>query len=304
MWHHYKNGNYVVLISDTTGTKIRYNKENKLIPDRPESMDIKITNRCNHGCLFCHESSVTFGKEASYENLDKFAKTVLPFTECAVGGGNLMLNFKHTQYFLEKLKEAQCFPSITVKQEDFTKYSDIIEDWYINNLIYGVGVSLSDPTDSEFQEMLHRIPTAVIHVIAGLFNEQQYNELKGKNFKILILGYKNFRRGFTYYNAFKSSITKNIEWLYSMFNNLEKDFRVVAFDNLALEQLNIKGMISADRWNRFYMGDDGGYTFYVDLVEGNFAKNSTSIERFSIGDKTVIDMFNIITKEYNDDKHS
>ena len=41
----YKNGSYLVMILDD-GTKIRYNKLNMYKPDRVESMDIKITNKC------------------------------------------------------------------------------------------------------------------------------------------------------------------------------------------------------------------------------------------------------------------
>lgn len=41
----YKNGNYEVMIFDD-GTKIRYNNLDCLIPDFPESMDMKISNYC------------------------------------------------------------------------------------------------------------------------------------------------------------------------------------------------------------------------------------------------------------------
>ena len=300
MLHSYKNGNYKVFIDDKTGTKIRYNNEDALIPDRPESMDVKITNKCNHGCLFCHENSVLYGRKALNSNLRNFANKVLPLTEIAVGGGNLMLDFKHTKYFLKLLKDAQCFPSITIKQEDFVEYSDIIEDWYINKLIYGIGVSLSNPLDLEFQELLGRMPTTVIHVIAGLFNEEQFNELKNKHFKILILGYKKFRRGNLYYTVYEKSIEENIEWLNNNIESIKNSFDVVAFDNLALEQLDIKSQISDEEWNQFYMGDDGNYTFYVDLVNNVFAKNSTSIKRHSIGNKTIVEMFDTIRKEKDD----
>lgn len=47
-----QNGNYTLkFLSD--GTKIRYTEEDEFIPDRPESMDIKITNKCNMGCRYC-----------------------------------------------------------------------------------------------------------------------------------------------------------------------------------------------------------------------------------------------------------
>lgn len=50
----YTNGNYNVTLSLKDGTKIRETEEDEFIPSRPESIDIKITNKCDIGCLFCH----------------------------------------------------------------------------------------------------------------------------------------------------------------------------------------------------------------------------------------------------------
>ena len=46
-WKEYKNGNYTVRINLENGTKIRYNNEDSMIPEYPESIDITITNQCN-----------------------------------------------------------------------------------------------------------------------------------------------------------------------------------------------------------------------------------------------------------------
>ena len=75
-------------------------------------------------------------------------------------------------------------------------------------------------------------------------------------------------------------------------------FNVVSFDNLAIEQLDIKDIVSYKDWDEFYMGDDSQYTFYLDLVEGKFAGNSLAPrdERYDILDN-IDDMFNKIRKE-------
>ena len=44
------------------------------------------------------------------------------------------------------------------------------------------------------------------------------------------------------------------------------------------------------------MGDDGNYTFYLDLVEGNFGKNSLATDRYPIMDN-IDDMFQKIVSE-------
>ena len=52
-WVKYHNGNYDVFINLENGTKVRKNDLDNLTPEYPESMDIKITNRCKHGCAMC-----------------------------------------------------------------------------------------------------------------------------------------------------------------------------------------------------------------------------------------------------------
>ena len=67
-------------------------------------------------------------------------------------------------------------------------------------------------------------------------------------------------------------------------------FNVVSFDNLALAQLDVKNYLPEEDWDSFYMGDDGGFTFYIDMVKGEFGKNSLATDRFPIMDN-IDDMF-------------
>lgn len=48
-------------------------------------------------------------------------------------------------------------------------------------------------------------------------------------------------------------------------------------------------------WDKQYMGDDGKYTFYIDLVDGTYAKNSVSHIRYPINGKTIDEMFQHIS---------
>ena len=73
---------------------------------------------------------------------------------------------------------------------------------------------------------------------------------------------------------------------------------MLSFDNLAIEQLPAVRDVVGSNWDTFYMGDDGNYTFYIDLVAGTFAKNSCIDERFPIGDKSMDEMFNFIREKY------
>lgn len=295
MFAQYINGNYNVIVSLEDGTKIRYNdRDSSFIPSRPESMDVKISNQCNHYCSFCHEDSRPDGKLATLEAMTNFVDGVLPYTEIAVGGGNLMESYKHTEIFLNMLKGVDAIPSITVRQDDFIKYFNIIQEWKDKELVYGIGVSLTDASDPRLYRYLEQCPTAVLHVIAGILAEKDYKMLAGRNLKMLILGYKKIRRGLKLYSAFSEYIEQNVVDLESHFDDFKDDFAIVSFDNLALKQLHMREHVSPQDWEEYYMGDDGVYTFYVDLVEEEFAKSSTSLARRKINGMTTIEMFNFI----------
>ena len=84
----YLNGNTSVVIYQD-GTKVREIldiESNGFI--HPESIDVKITNYCDMGCLYCHESSTTSGTHANLERLLKIIKCLPSGVELAIGGGN------------------------------------------------------------------------------------------------------------------------------------------------------------------------------------------------------------------------
>lgn len=299
MFVHYLNGNYIVILNLEDGTKIRYNNEDSFIPHRPESLDVKITDKCEHNCAFCHENSTVDGKRASFESMEKFVSTVPAYTEIAVGGGNLMLNIEHTETFLNMLKKAEAIPSITIRQDDFIKYQNIIKNWKKQHLIYGIGVSLTDAADEELYKTMEKFPTSVLHVIAGVLTEKDYNLLKNHNIKMLILGYKIRCRGLDFWSRGEQRIKKNQQNLEKHIPDFKKDFNTVSFDNLALEQLHMRQYVSPQTWETSFFGDDGHYTFYVDLVNGTYSKSSsTAGYNILIGKSSVIEMFNNIRRRY------
>lgn len=121
--------------------------------------------------------------------------------------------------------------------------------------------------------------------------------LQKKGVKILILGYKDFGRGHDFLNTEMGKIIdEKMTWLNQNLKNYINKFEVVSFDNLAIKQLNVKNILSEKEWDEFYQGDDGTTTMYVDLVKKQFAKTSTSNERYVLLDN-IEDMFDIIKKE-------
>ena len=281
-WVGYRNGNYDVLLNLDDGTKIRRTEEDYFDASLPESMDVKISNQCHHGCPFCHENSRPDGKICDLDLAAAVISTMHPYTEVAVGGGNLMENSEHTEKFLNMLIKQKCVPSITLRQEDFLENLDVVHRWRETGLVYGIGVSLADAKDSRLVAAMQDFPTSVLHVIAGIFSKDDVAELSNKGIKILILGYKDIRRGVSYHSEHETSIADNIQWLSDNIKDIMGAFKVVSFDNLALEQLPVREAVGEEAWESFYMGDDGTATFYIDLVEAQFARSSTSQDRYDL----------------------
>ena len=274
----YRNGNYNVAIFDD-GTKIRYNDLDCLIPEFPESMDMKISNYCPFGCPMCHEKSSEDGEYGKILH-HPFIKTLHSGTELALGGGAVTYH-PDLIPFLEELKEQGVLPSITINQRE---WEETKIDYLINNqLIYGLGVSFTNVDDEVWDKILS-YPNAVVHLIAGYHSRDVFEYFANKGAKILILGYKNWGRGEDYFKNYSNQIKVRMRELKEILPTLFTKCKVVSFDNLSIKQLDIRTVIGEEKWKEFYMGDDGQYTMYVDMVKQECAKSSTSPDRFPLSE--------------------
>ena len=70
----------------------------------------------------------------------------------------------------------------------------------------------------------------------------------------LFLGYKVLGRGESYQRIYDDLIAYNTKWLYRNIDRLINRFNVVGFDNLAVEQLNVKQIVND--WDCLFMGND------------------------------------------------
>lgn len=291
MWHKYKNGNHFVYINDKNGTKIRETIDKnatEFISDFADSVDFKITNKCFNNCPFCHEKSTSNGKEGCIDNW-KFLDTLHPYTEMAIGGGDI-LTFSKLYELLELLKSKNIYANITVSQNNI--FDNKIDYLVEHELVKGIGVSLYGYRKDDIAR-IKSLPNTVIHLINGVTAcEASFHQLADKDLKILILGYKTFGRGIDFVKD-SPWIQDNMNWVEKNIEDYMMKFKVVSFDNLAVEQLKLKDKLTEKQWELFYGGDDGTHTFYIDGVNKQFAKSSTSTERFDLLDN-IDDMFNII----------
>lgn len=287
----YQNGNYtVIMMSD--GTKIRMNNLDNLTPDFPESIDMKISNKCSGPkgfgpCGFCHEQSHPNGELANLSH--PLLDSLHPYTELALGGGNVL---EHPDLFpfLSRMKDQKVICNMTLHLDHFLGADSYIKYLQEEGYIHGIGISVNKIIDQDTIDKIKSIPNTVVHTIAGIMPIDGYKALYDNDIKLLILGYKYYGRGKEYIKH-DGKIMDRIGDLHSSLMDMMPHFNLISFDNLALEQLRVKELVDKDTWNRCYMGDDGDFTCYVDLVSETFAKSSVS-DRIPINSNKIEDLFN------------
>lgn len=279
----YQNGNCTVSLYDD-GTKVR-EFEDVPLPVYPESIDVKITNYCNAGCAYCHEMSTRSGTHGDLVRGLSIISQLPAGVEIAIGGGN-PLDHPELYSFLYVLKELGIVANMTVNQVHLQPHTDLITRLRNESLIHGLGISYRAASP-----LLHQFvdSNTVFHLILGVHKVEDLQEIQrcSPRAKVLLLGYKQVGRGIGY---FSQSVTNEIErWS----NQLPQFFGsniTLSFDNLAITQLHVRRFFSEKAWQQFYMGDDGQFTMYMDLVTQTYARSSTSSNKFPVTD-SIKDMF-------------
>lgn len=290
----YTNGNVNTRIY-SDGTKIRETMDDEFKPEFPENFDCNISTYCTNGCAFCYAGCSEKGRDANLMSFTNIWDNLHPYTEIAL---NLNSNIPaHFTEFLVMLKEKRVIANVTVNQKQLVEFWDYLLELTEKKLIHGIGISLNNIDELIGLDIPKHFPNAVIHTIVGITTDIEYTKLADGRHKVLILGYKNVGRGTKYYFNKMNSYYDCFGWLNKNLEFLMDKFKVLSFDNLALEQLNVKRLLTPEQWEQFYMGDDGSFTLYVDLVSETFARNSITNIKYPINGMTVDEMFKVIQKE-------
>lgn len=284
----YTNGNYDVALFDD-GTKIRRNDLDNLTPSFAESNDITITTKCNGGCKYCYLGCNEQGQHADLNQ--PFFDTLHPGQEIALNANDL--SHPDLEVFLERMKKQGVICNLTINQRHLKEHLQTLKDWQDRKLIWGIGISLINSKDDIL--WTNGLKNTVVHCIDGLITKDDMENLSNHNISLLILGYKVLGRGIDYYNENKQTIQANIDYLQDIVAIYGNSFRVIAFDNLALEHLKLHTKIPKEQWELNYMGDEGSYTFFIDAVNKKFAVSSLAEEQYDYTpDMTVDDMFRFV----------
>ena len=318
----YVNGNYLVT-STCFGSTRRFSTlrlDEDFNPDFPDSIDLKITNKCSNGCPYCHESSNAHGKSFNLEETKEILRG-LPNKELeiAIGGGNIFECFEDFKKLLSFcIYERNFYTRATFNVRDlldienYEKVGWLLKDDYLGAL----GISIENWEQLElFREILakselyFRSNRLVFHIIIGVFPLEKLNDLidycKLFGFGILILGFKKFGRGVNFklsdsIDDWKKELAKSI------FNRRitlgdSRDFPI-GFDNLAIDQISIRDLVLKSEWDRYYLGQDFSHTMYVDAVDKYYSPTSrsplsdrVSWDKFS----SIVDYFKANHKSWN-----
>lgn len=228
-----KNGNYYVAYgnrwvtndapnnrydTEDSGTRFRYCTNGKVrfmvedgtpTPEYPELIDLRITNRCDHGCPFCFMNSDNKQPDADIKELETFINNLQIKTEFSIGGGNVLL-YPHLEKLFKSLKEHGHIVNTTINVKDCDR---IMNDEALKQLfieyVDGIGVSVFDRADvekyEEFREALKHEDSygrtvhkyTVMHIVPEYLGFEKTKEVlsaAGYN-EVLLLGYKETGRG-------------------------------------------------------------------------------------------------------------
>lgn len=295
----YINGNTLVTLYDD-GTRTMFTKDDEFDLEFPINIDTKITDNCNNVApcnAFCHENSKPGGKHAPLSNF-KFVNSLVAGTEVALGGGALTTHPK-LEEILIKFKKKGVITNVTVHIQEVLNKADMLADFQKRGLIHGIGVSVQPHEFTELEkEQLSKLNNVVFHIINGIFDIGFLGELSKAiaHPKLLILGYKDFGRGHQLYDKTRNLIEIKQNAMKNNLNEIIKMFDVVSFDNLAIEQLDIKNQVSKEEWEHCYQGDEGSLSMYVDAVKGEYAINSIAVKRYKITNN-IRSMFRTVKRE-------
>ena len=261
----------------------------------------------------CHENSTVNGKHGDLRELEPMIATLHAGTECAVGGGNALAH-PDLLWFLERLKEQGVIANITINQRHLRPYKDLICKIVGEGLVHGIGISLTDASNTDDFAFIDTLGNnVVIHTIAGILSEKDVTPLMGR--KILILGYKDLRRGHALLEKKSDEIKANIKWLQSLLARIGSTninpFKVISFDCLGIEQLTPKALlnISDARYDTLFQGSDTDVkdadgnitcaTMYIDVPNMQVARMSTAAldKRYPFtGKENIHDLLQITTQ--------
>lgn len=231
----------------------------------------------------CHESSTMSGVHG---NLDKLAENLILLpagVELAIGGGN-PLSHPDLEKFLFFCQD-EFIVNMTVNQVHLKPYYDKLKHLFDMGLVNALGISVTNTNllENQIERISKLTPNIVFHVIAGVHEPKIIDELAKYGYPILVLGYKSWGFGLTYKIGTSRSDNQISEKVKVWKREIPKYLGKVhlCFDNLAVEQLELKKWFTDEKWNEIFLGEDFTISMYIDAVKQEYSPTSRNPLRVS-----------------------
>ena len=205
-----KEGDWWVLFNWDTGAKIRLSFADDPAPYKrsayPELVDLKITNYCTGGCVWCYQDSHVRGTHADYSDLYCWIASLakLGVFEIALGGGEPM-DHPNFATLVREIREYGIVPSFTTHKIDWLGIPKQVMQ--IIPYIGRFACSVTHPNNVmqlAAALVLSGVPSykaSVQHVVGTVGAWRFYEILRAAaecNLNITLLGYKRVGRGQAY----------------------------------------------------------------------------------------------------------
>lgn len=277
----WKNGNYWYGCDRWTGNRVRFKTDGgDCIPQYPELVDLKITERCQWNCPHCYMAANIKGNDAKIQDLKQIIKDLATggvyyrrHVEFAIGGGNVLL-YPDLEELLNCIDEYGCTANTTINVKDC---KTILEDektlTLFNKRVRAVGVSVCSVEEKNLvKEFADKYKgNVVIHVIPELIGAEMTNKITDGALyaDFLFLGYKELGRG----TGHKVKRFTDSE-LSSLFDGRFRIGIDTSFANTYREWLEKN--YETDKTITYIEGE---YSMYIDGVTMNAYKSSYQLDK-------------------------
>ncbi len=281
-----KDGENYVLFDTQYGTKMRVSfsgMENYTCSTKPELVDLKITDKCHHGCAFCYQDSKPNGKHADYDAvvavLRKLAEAEV--FEVVIGGGDPVLHPRFPA-ILREAKKLNLTVSFTTKDMSFAGHGNIAEA--VRKYAKSFAISTITPDEIEKLKAFNNkedgedTQTAgSLHIPLGCYSEDEIVPLLAKSKHDLVrwglnggqtvfLGFKDVGRGASFKPHDDSWVLKYLK---------RKQYFVCGGDTAFISKFHDQ-LVDLGVSTKLMVDNEGHFSCYMDAVSMKMGASSYS----------------------------
>src|SRR5690606_1808443 len=282
-----KHGKFGTVFDNESGQKIRLSFVEDSDASKSyatELVDIKITNYCEEGCVYCYQGSTTKGLHGETRFIIETIRSLgsLDTFEVAIGGGE-PTEHPDLLEILDACESNDIKPSISTRNEDW-----IIENFdKIKSIIGAVGLSVDsvDVCKNKLTKLKLYIDRGIrinVQVAVGSCTEQDLIDImkacKEYNVSVLLLGWKETHRG-------KTAKRHDVD-LYRVMQSFQGepfkypggethtpwDGPSVGFDTLLVNETQAWLAEFGSPW--MFTTKDGAHSMYIDCVTQKMGRSS------------------------------